>query len=169
MGRPALPPAQRAANIKASKARYQASTKGKAARVREKAARVHKVQTPAQKAAGVQWRVGYLSTPWGRAKNMVLAAKQSAKRKRLTFDLEWSDITIPTHCPLLGIPLDCAAKPHAPNLPSLDRIDNTKGYTRGNVWVISWKANRHKGDLTLTELEMMTRALRVALEGQSKP
>lgn len=36
--------------------------------------------------------------------------------------------------------------------PTLDRIDNTKGYVIGNVMWISWRANRLKGDATIQEL-----------------
>jgi hypothetical protein len=36
--------------------------------------------------------------------------------------------------------------------PSLDRIDNAKGYVPGNVRIISYKANKAKSDLTDREL-----------------
>lgn len=36
--------------------------------------------------------------------------------------------------------------------PSLDRLDCRKGYVRGNVEVISWKANRIKSNATVMEL-----------------
>jgi hypothetical protein len=38
------------------------------------------------------------------------------------------------------------------NSPSLDRIDNTKGYVKGNVRIVSWRANRLKGNATDEEL-----------------
>jgi hypothetical protein len=46
-----------------------------------------------------------------------------------------------------------------PNSPSLDRIDNTKGYVPGNVWVISWRANDLKRNATLEELKLLVAAL----------
>lgn len=39
-----------------------------------------------------------------------------------------------------------------PNSPSLDRIDNTKGYTPDNIWVISQRANAMKSAASDEEL-----------------
>mgnify|MGYP007075817688 CR=1 FL=1 len=38
---------------------------------------------------------------------------------------------------------------------SLDRIDSSKGYIKGNVWVISLRANRIKNDSTPQELRLI--------------
>lgn len=37
--------------------------------------------------------------------------------------------------------------------PTIDRIINDLGYVKGNVIVISWRANRIKSDATLAELK----------------
>jgi hypothetical protein len=34
-------------------------------------------------------------------------------------------------------------------------INSEKGYTKGNIQIISWKANRIKGYASLQELEML--------------
>lgn len=76
-----------------------------------------------------------------------------AKKKNLPFDLEPSDLVIPEVCPVFGFPLKINASTHnKDDSPSIDRIDPTKGYTKGNVVVISQKANRIKNDATLEEI-----------------
>jgi hypothetical protein len=70
-------------------------------------------------------------------------------------------------------PLKAAAPIHESNgesidnSPSLDRIDTSKGYVKGNVWVISWRANKLKSDATLAELESIVLALRNRLQGEN--
>lgn len=79
-------------------------------------------------------------------------ARGSAKERNLEFNLTIEDIVIPDKCPALGIALDSSAKPRSYNKPSLDRIDNTKGYVKGNVVVVSWRANVLKRDASIDEL-----------------
>lgn len=68
-------------------------------------------------------------------------ARNSAKRRGLVFAIKVSDISIPTRCPVLGIPLAATRGKRRPDSPSLDRMDNTKGYLPDNIVVVSWKAN----------------------------
>jgi len=84
-------------------------------------------------------------------------AKERAKKKGLAFNIEESDIDIPIICPILGIPIykiGSEDKPSGPcaNSASLDRIDNTKGYVKGNVAIISHKANTMKHNASPIEL-----------------
>lgn len=73
-------------------------------------------------------------------------AQQRAKRRGLECTITPDDIHIPDVCPILG----CKLETHPghtggkDNSPTLDRIDNTKGYIPGNVQVISSLANRMK-------------------------
>ncbi len=80
-------------------------------------------------------------------------AKQRAKQKEFEFNLEAVDIVIPLKCPILDIEI-IRNKKGSPkeNSPSLDRIDNIKGYTKGNIMVISNKANTMKNNATPEEL-----------------
>lgn len=82
--------------------------------------------------------------------------KRRAKEQGLEFNLEISDITIPEICPLLGIPL-VAHNSGQPDSPSLDRINSLLGYVKGNVWVVSMKANAAKNNLTLEEMQLLVR------------
>lgn len=47
-----------------------------------------------------------------------------------------------------------------PDAPSIDRVNNEKGYTRTNVAVICWACNYRKSDLTLADLSMFERYIR---------
>lgn len=71
----------------------------------------------------------------------------------IDFDLDESDIFIPEVCPALGIPLIKDGHGQRDDIPSLDRVDSRLGYVKGNVQIISMKANRIKNDATYEELE----------------
>ena len=81
------------------------------------------------------------------------AAKRRARIKGLEFNIEVSDITIPKICPILEVPLVLGTKGNYEYTPSLDRIDNSKGYIKGNIMVISKKANSMKNSASLQELK----------------
>jgi hypothetical protein len=116
-------------------------------------------KTPERAAAKRLSKNAWVKTPNGRAATLLAVARTNALARGLAFNLDPSGVVIPSHCPVLGIPLDCAAGRFAPNLPSLDRIDNSKGYLKGNVWVISWRANRIKGNASIAELCALVHAL----------
>lgn len=86
---------------------------------------------------------------------LLTKAKSRAKEVGLEFNLELSDIEVPEFCPILGIPISQFNGRFAPNTLSLDRIDNTKGYVKGNVAVISLKANKYKSDMTLENVRAL--------------
>lgn len=104
-----------------------------------------------------------------RPENRLLSqAKDRSSNKGVPFDLVVEDIQIPTHCPYLGIPLVTYVGKGRGHLdaPSLDRIDPTKGYVRGNVEVISYKANMIKSFGTAEEHEKIaTRMRKLAVSG----
>lgn len=80
-------------------------------------------------------------------------AKANASQKKEKCNLTIEDIVIPESCPLLDILMFFDMdNPRHDNTPSIDRIDPNKGYVKGNIWIISWKANRMKSDATLEEL-----------------
>jgi hypothetical protein len=89
--------------------------------------------------------------------SMWAMAKIRAKRKGLPFDLQMTDIVIPERCPMLGIVLVQGNGRLHDASPTLDRQVADKGYVKGNVRVISYKANRAKNNLTLEEMKLMVR------------
>jgi hypothetical protein len=93
------------------------------------------------------------------AKNLWCRAKYRAKMFGMLFNLSIEDVQIPKFCPVLGIELNWSVgkKGNAArgNSPSLDRIDNAKGYIKGNTLVISHRANCIKRDATISELRRL--------------
>jgi len=85
--------------------------------------------------------------------------RHRARKKNLPFDLFVEDIVIPERCPALGIPLISGSKGSMDNWPSVDRKVPELGYVRGNICVISYKANRMKSNGTLEELINLVRWL----------
>lgn len=84
------------------------------------------------------------------------AARFRAKRKGLPFSISVSDIVIPRRCPVLGV----AMLHGSMTAPSLDRINNAKGYVKGNIVVMSRRANALKGDATVKEIASLLAFMR---------
>lgn len=90
-------------------------------------------------------------------KKMLRAARKRAKEYGRECTITLADIIVPPLCPLLGVPITVGTAKVHNNSPTLDRKDSTKGYVPGNVWVISWRANRMKSDSTLEELKLFVK------------
>lgn len=86
---------------------------------------------------------------------MLQSAKKRAKAKGIEFTITLEDIVIPKKCPILGIPIYVGEGFIRYHSPSLDRVDNKKGYIKGNVAVISYKANGFKGDMSITDVRKL--------------
>jgi hypothetical protein len=85
--------------------------------------------------------------------HLLYEAKKRAKSKDFECLLSLSDIKIPDLCPVLGIPLFIKGGRPTDNSPTIDRINNSLGYTPDNVAVVSYRANSIKRDATLDELK----------------
>jgi hypothetical protein len=102
-------------------------------------------------------------------KDLLADSKRRAKKKNLPHDLDIKYLrSIATeYCPYQNVKLrwaddsidenfgTCSA-----NSPSIDRIDDKKGYVRGNVVIVSHRANAIKRDAT--EQELIELGLRIA-------
>lgn len=82
---------------------------------------------------------------------MFMNAKARGRQYGIEFNLEVSDLKIPEFCPILGVKLELGWKDNYPFAPSIDRIDSTKGYVKGNVAVVSLLANRMKSNATVEQ------------------
>lgn len=86
---------------------------------------------------------------------LIRQAKYRAKQRGTLFKITAADVApCPEFCPLLGIPIfvadGCGAL--GPNSPTLDRINNDRGYVPGNVMIVSHLANSSKRELNSTQL-----------------
>jgi hypothetical protein len=107
-----------------------------------------------------------------RIKNLKRVLVYSAKRRAailgIPFDISPDDFEIPTHCPIFGFKLEVGNRGFNASSPSLDRIIPKLGYVKGNIQVVSYRANELKRDASLEELEMLVSYLRRITKKQSE-
>lgn len=89
--------------------------------------------------------------------HMLHAAKKRAKNSGFDFDLCVEELVVPLICPIIGIELATGSLKKEKQSPSLDRLDNAKGYTKDNAWVVSSLANTMKSDASFEELVLFAR------------
>jgi len=100
----------------------------------------------------------YYASDLGRRKKIISKARERAKKAGFEFDISVDDITLPTYCPYLGIELTHElGKGQLRTNSSIDRIDSSKGYIKGNVQIISRIANTMKCDASIEELKTFAR------------
>jgi hypothetical protein len=106
----------------------------------------------------------HLSTPEGRLLHRLYKSHQDFG---FNFNLSHEDIVIPMYCPLLNIELSTNPEDKdKPNYYTVDRIDSSKGLVKGNIQVISMRANKMKNKATETELlQFATNALKMFENG----
>lgn len=85
-----------------------------------------------------------------RKRMMLRSARSRATKRNLPFNLTVDDFTIPERCPALGVEITLSGDPDS--APSLDRVVPAMGYVKGNVIVLSTRANRIKNDASAHEL-----------------
>jgi len=79
---------------------------------------------------------------------LVSAAKARARKSGLEFNLtnEWASSATDGTCAISGIPFVVAVGKPSPFSPSIDRIDQTRGYTTDNCRIVLWAVNRFRGE-----------------------
>ena len=98
------------------------------------------------------YKLRYRRTVHGRAKTYLsYLARRCAKRKQeFNLTLEWFVHRLSNgRCEVTGIAFEYESKPNRNRSPwafSIDRIDNTKGYTIANSQAVVWAYNAAKGE-----------------------
>lgn len=101
--------------------------------------------------------------------SLLCGARGRARDKNLPFDIDidyvrsmvGENAELASHCPVFGVPLDWSRMRNnggkaVPNSPSIDRIDPERGYVKGNIKIISYRANQIKSDASHEELKLVT-------------
>ena len=104
---------------------------------------------------------------------MLIHLKNKSNGLGLPFDLSLGDVHIPDHCPVFGFKFvkgNTRGTKHGGNSksPSVDRIIPSKGYVKGNVVVISLKANTIKETSSLKEMEDRLQRLKASVADLEK-
>jgi hypothetical protein len=86
------------------------------------------------------------------SKTLMNVTKKRCEKNNIEFNLDYSDFIIPKKCPVFGTDIIIGVNGRSNNSPSIDRIDNTIGYVKGNTWIVSDKVNRLKSNLSKNEL-----------------
>lgn len=104
---------------------------------------------PRAKAYKIKWA----SEPKNKLTLLLNGVRYRCKKAGVPFELTPEDLVIPTKCPYLGMDLTFShGSGRLDSNISIDRIDSTKLYVKGNVQIISDKANRMKQNASIEEL-----------------
>lgn len=104
-----------------------------------------------------EYDANYRAVPANRIRILAKDAICRAKKVGREFDETLPDVLTPvTHCPCCGFEIDYRSG-NRKRSPSLDRRDNSKGYTLDNVFVICSRCNSLKKDSTAEELRAIIR------------
>jgi hypothetical protein len=101
-------------------------------------------------------------------KTLLRGSKSSARTRGLANDLTVDvieDLWVKQEgrCYWFGVGLQLGQAPRHPLIPSLDRLDNSKGYHRGNVVLSCFAANMGRGVCSAKDFNLVVAALAAAL------
>lgn len=99
-------------------------------------------------------KIEYINSNYLERKIHNIKSKIKFTNRNLEFSITVEDLEIVEFCPLLNIKLDYSVGNGRKNWNSvsIDRIDNSKGYIKGNVWIISKLANTMKNCASIDQL-----------------
>lgn len=112
------------------------------------------------------YAVIYFADPTNRMRQLTTLAAHRARRAKLDFSKTLRDVLMaqpPDKCACCHCNLDYSLGRGVSNRdksPSLDRVNNSLGYTLDNTAVICMRCNRHKSDSTIKELELIIQYMR---------
>ena len=84
-------------------------------------------------------------------------------------NIDYTDVVVPEFCPVLGVRLSVGPGKIHDFSPTIDRIRPELGYTKGNIAVISYKANRIKNNGSLEDLQAVVRWMEKTLNPSPAP
>lgn len=109
----------------------------------------------------------------GYLKAMLYSAKSRAKKKGWDFDLDLDYLITmaPDRCPVDNREFDWNRRLDQDStlplsIPSIDRIDPSVGYTKGNIAIIGDQWNRWKNNMQLNDLLTLTKYVCSFTKGQ---
>jgi hypothetical protein len=109
--------------------------------------------------ANHHWKVN------NRARHLLNQCRGSAKKRKqectITVDAI-EEMLVPMVCAVTGLPLTWeygGDSAHNPWMPSIDRLDSSKGYVPGNVRAVCWAFNQMRGDFNDEVVMTLAKAL----------
>ena len=118
---------------------------------REKHIAKNKLYAANNKDKVTQRKITYISNNY--ESFLLSSSKRRAKTTNVEHTISLADIIIPDTCPYLEVPLTRThGQGQLPTNASIDRIDSSKGYIKGNIQIISRLANTMKSNSTEEQL-----------------
>jgi hypothetical protein len=164
-------PAQFAKSVAANKENRQAKSHLNVEKNRESSRAWRAKNTQKARESTKKWRAenpekikaqktAWMKKPENRVRHILGQAKRRAVEKGLEFSITMDDLLpLPVVCPVLGVTINYEGnqgkRGFVNDSPSIDRIDSSIGYVKGNVQLICWRANRIKSDATIDELQAL--------------
>lgn len=111
-----------------------------------------------QVAAARVWRLADPRRAWASSAHASLRHRARARGLPATITTDFLRRNLPVVCPVLGVPLRIyLGAGHGPrrDSPTVDRIDNRRGYEADNVVVVCGRANAIKHDRSPAEIRAM--------------